>query len=265
MRFPRTPPSSADARSASESRKQNPVCWLLIMLLFAVPTSAAAWAPLSAQPARPFTPAAARRAVGAAPLMQQQGLPVAPAPFNQTTAVLAAGFAFEAYNEPSEQDARWERGADGCDVAFMSEEFAREVYAGRLEVRLVQAKELSTEQDLAQTLMSGGQRDPYVIFAMNEENEQGPKEGAIGLGRAVVRSSPCAPTLCFSRTWVLARTTTRALTLRPSPSDPNLLTRVCVRVCARLCVRVCVRVRACVCGRSAGPRALVDGVEQIGG
>ena len=103
-------------------------------------------------------------------------------------AVLAAGFAFEAYNEPDEQDARWERGADGCDVAFMSEEFAREVYAGRLEVRLCEAKELSVDQDLAQTLMTGGQRDPYVIFAMNEENEKGPKEGAIGLGRAVDRA-----------------------------------------------------------------------------
>jgi len=113
---------------------------------------------------------------------------MAGAPFNQTKAVLAAGFAFEAYNEPAEQDARWERGADGCDVAFMSENFAREVYAGRLEVRLCEAKELTTDQDLAQTLMSGGQRDPYVIFALNEENDKGPKEGAIGLGRAVDRA-----------------------------------------------------------------------------
>lgn len=113
---------------------------------------------------------------------------MADAPFNQTKAALAAGFAFEAYNEPSEQDARWERGADGCDVAFMSEDFAREVYAGRLEVRLVEAEELTTDADLAQSLISGGARDPYVIFAMNEENEKGPKEGAIGLGRAVDRA-----------------------------------------------------------------------------
>ena len=58
-------------------------------------------------------------------------------------------------------------------------------------MRLVEAKELTTDADLAQSLISGGARDPYVIFAMNEENEQGPKEGAIGLGRAVdqVRSS----------------------------------------------------------------------------
>ena len=62
------------------------------------------------------------------------------------------------------------------------------MYAGRLEVRLVEAKELTTDADLAQSLISGGARDPYVIFAMNEENEKGPKEGAIGLGRAVDRA-----------------------------------------------------------------------------
>ena len=62
------------------------------------------------------------------------------------------------------------------------------MYAGRLEVRLIEAKELTTDQDLAQSLMSGGSRDPYVIFALNEENAKGPKEGAIGLGRAVDRA-----------------------------------------------------------------------------
>ena len=35
--------------------------------------------------------------------MQQEAL-CGPAQFNVTTAVLAAGFAFEAYNEPAEQD-----------------------------------------------------------------------------------------------------------------------------------------------------------------
>lgn len=115
----------------------------------------------------------------------------ADAEFNATTATLAAGFAFEVYNEPSENDARWERGADGIDVAFLSEDFAREVYDGILEVRLCEARDLSEQKELAQMLVSGSKRDPYVILAMNEENEEGPKEGAIGLGRAVdrVRSS----------------------------------------------------------------------------
>lgn len=148
-----------------------------------------AWAPAASLSARPQPFTASRHAVGAPSRTLQHALTLmAGAPFNETKAVLAAGFAFEAYNEPNEQDSRWERGADGCDVAFMSENFAREVYAGRLEVRLVEAKELTTDQDMAQALMSGGSRDPYVIFALNEENDKGPKEGAIGLGRAVDRA-----------------------------------------------------------------------------
>lgn len=116
----------------------------------------------------------------------------ASAAFNVSTATLAAGFAFEAYNEPSQNDARWERGADGIDVAFLSEDFAREVYDGILEVRLREAVELAEQKELAQALMSGSERDPYVIFAMNEEREEGPKEGAVGLGRAVDQVRPRA-------------------------------------------------------------------------
>jgi hypothetical protein len=63
------------------------------------------------------------------------GAPPQPA-FDVEAAVLLSGFAFEAYNEPSESDARWERGADGCHVAFMSDDFAAECYRGRLEVKL---------------------------------------------------------------------------------------------------------------------------------
>ena len=109
--------------------------------------------------------------------------------FNIETATMAAGFSFEVYNEPSERDARWERGADGCNVAFMSPAFARQNYAGRLEVRLREAKDLSTKQDnLAEALFSGAALDPYVIFALNQEGSDGPKEGAIGLERAVDRA-----------------------------------------------------------------------------
>ena len=86
----------------------------------------AAWAPAGLL-ARPQPFAASRRAVGPSRTMQHTLTLMAGAPFNQTKAVLAAGFAFEAYNEPNEQDSRWERGADGCDVAFMSENCAREV------------------------------------------------------------------------------------------------------------------------------------------
>jgi hypothetical protein len=111
--------------------------------------------------------------------------------FDVETAVLCAGFAFEAYNEPSPADARWERGADGCDVAFMSDDFARQCYAGRLEVRLRQADQLpppSKKSGMAQALLSGSQPDAYVLFALNEESEVGPKDGAIGLRLAVDRA-----------------------------------------------------------------------------
>ena len=109
--------------------------------------------------------------------------------FDVETAVMLAGFAFEAYNEPSEQDARWERGADGCDVAFMSEDFARECYAGRLEVRLLEAKELAPPKELSPIeMIAGGNSDPYVVFALNEESSTGPREGAVALLRAVDRA-----------------------------------------------------------------------------
>ena len=50
-------------------------------------------------------------------------------------------------------------------------------------------KDLSTKQDnLAEALFSGAALDPYVIFALNQEGSDGPKEGAIGLERAVDRA-----------------------------------------------------------------------------
>jgi len=158
-------------RSAASTKISLPT--LLVLLQIA---HAAAWTAGSIRVAR------------ALPRARRACTLLASASFDVDAAVLAAGFAFEAYNSPSEQDARWERGADGCDVAFMSEAFAREIYAGRLEVRLVEAKELTEQEGLAQAVISGSQRDPYVVFAMNEENAQGPKEGAIGLGRAVDRA-----------------------------------------------------------------------------
>eukprot|EP00288_Rhodomonas_lens_P019108 CAMPEP_0177716546 /NCGR_PEP_ID=MMETSP0484_2-20121128/14565_1 /TAXON_ID=354590 /ORGANISM="Rhodomonas lens, Strain RHODO" /LENGTH=731 /DNA_ID=CAMNT_0019228579 /DNA_START=330 /DNA_END=2525 /DNA_ORIENTATION=+ len=124
--------------------------------------------------------------------MKEVELEVKPAqefPFDVDSAVLCAGFAFEAYNEPDSADARWERGTDGCDVAFMSEEFAQEVYAGRLTVQLIEAEDLPTPSDrrssgLVQTIVSGGEVDGYVIFALNEDEDPA-KEGAIALKRAV--------------------------------------------------------------------------------
>ena len=136
--------------------------------------------------------------------------------FDVQAAILCAGFAFEAYNEPSPTDARWERGADGCDVAFMSEAFARECYAGRVVVRLLEAEDLPppvAKSGMAQALLTGADADAYVLFALNEESDNdkslgtsglplfggsnmfgltngaaAPKDGAIGLVRAVDRA-----------------------------------------------------------------------------
>lgn len=111
--------------------------------------------------------------------------------FDVNTAVFCAGFAFEAYNEPSDNDARWERGADGCDVAFISHDFACECYQGRLQVRLCEAEELpppAATSGMAQALLTGSDPDAYVVFALNEEAPAGPKEGAMGLVRAVDRA-----------------------------------------------------------------------------
>lgn len=108
--------------------------------------------------------------------------------FNVETAVQLSGFAFEAYNSPSERAARWEQGADGCNVAFMSDGFARNCYAGILEVRLLGVKGLPPPTEFTQAVLSGGRSDPYVVFALNEEAPSGPKEGAVALVRAVDRA-----------------------------------------------------------------------------
>ena len=58
--------------------------------------------------------------------------------FSLGAASLCAGFAFESYNDPD--GARWERGADGCDVAFRDASFVRSCYAGALIARVVEAR-----------------------------------------------------------------------------------------------------------------------------
>ena len=69
------------------------------------------------------------------------------APFSLDDAALCAGFAFECYNDP-DTGARWERGADACDVAFRRPSFVRACYAGALLVRVVRCKGLKNSQDL---------------------------------------------------------------------------------------------------------------------
>ena len=63
-----------------------------------------AWSPASPLALQRHASSSRPAAFSAAPVMQERA--AVQAPFNVTTAVIAAGFAFEAYNEPAEQDAR---------------------------------------------------------------------------------------------------------------------------------------------------------------
>ena len=63
------------------------------------------------------------------------------------------------------------------NVAFMSPAFARQNYA-----------EPGAALRRWRRRFSGAALDPYVIFALNQEGSDGPKEGAIGLERAVDRA-----------------------------------------------------------------------------
>ncbi|KAJ1461286.1 hypothetical protein M885DRAFT_507178 [Pelagophyceae sp. CCMP2097] len=101
-------------------------------------------------------------------------------------AVLAAGFAFESYNAPS--GARWERGADGCDVAFSSAEFVRACYGGALLVKVVKAKGLRSEQILSEAALTGAAPDPYVLLAMVENTQAGSKKARASNATDVART-----------------------------------------------------------------------------
>lgn len=87
-------------------------------------------------------------------------------PFDIMEACAFAGYAFESYNAP--QGARWERGADGCDVAFSSASFVRECYAGAIVVRAVEVNGLRDQRDLSEVALTGGKSDPYVTMAVVE-------------------------------------------------------------------------------------------------
>ena len=117
-----------------------------------------------------------------------------PPEFDFEMAMMMAGFAFEVYKEPAESDARWERGADGVDVAFMSEAFAADNYKGRLQVTLLEADELEPARGgIEQAALTGGEPDPYVLFALEEGDGTAAAEGAVGVKRAVdvARSATC--------------------------------------------------------------------------
>jgi hypothetical protein len=87
--------------------------------------------------------------------------------FDYHTALLAAGFSFETYSEPKES--RWERGSDGCDVAFVSDAFTASIYRGLLEVRLLECKDIQPELDGRERLLSGSGSDVFTLWAIIED------------------------------------------------------------------------------------------------
>jgi hypothetical protein len=63
---------------------------------------------------------------------------LAPLSFDLTTATILAGYAFEAYNEPTL--GKRALGADGTEVLFTSAEFIRQVFEGVLLVTVKQVQ-----------------------------------------------------------------------------------------------------------------------------
>jgi hypothetical protein len=90
--------------------------------------------------------------------------------FSLPTAALCAGFAFECYNDPA--NSRWERGADGCDVAFRSTNFIRSCYAGAALVRVARATGLRGPSTgglkLEELALSGAGVDAYCLLQVVE-------------------------------------------------------------------------------------------------
>ncbi|MCO5594626.1 hypothetical protein L7F22_048659 [Adiantum nelumboides] len=82
-------------------------------------------------------------------------------PFDINIAVVLAGFAFEAYNTPSDQGRVFETDPFGCKTTFLSEEFVREVYSGKIYVNLKSGFHFPG-------LDLWGTSDPYVVMRIGE-------------------------------------------------------------------------------------------------
>eukprot|EP00929_Paragymnodinium_shiwhaense_P001313 TRINITY_DN10153_c0_g1_i1.p1 TRINITY_DN10153_c0_g1~~TRINITY_DN10153_c0_g1_i1.p1 ORF type:complete len:922 (+),score=229.70 TRINITY_DN10153_c0_g1_i1:75-2840(+) len=107
--------------------------------------------------------------------------------FQLDLATLLSGFAFETYNTPD--GARWEKGEDGCDVALLSDDFVPSVYGGVLVVKVMAAEGLRGEENMGESILTGGRPDPYVLLNVIEDDkgsllkQAGPAAGAIEEGR----------------------------------------------------------------------------------
>ncbi|GAQ80987.1 hypothetical protein KFL_000680030 [Klebsormidium nitens] len=80
-------------------------------------------------------------------------------PFHLDTAVLLAGFAFEAYNDAEE--GIQELSSCGTESIFLNEDFVKELYQGQLKVKLESASDLPGKS-------LTGTSDPYVVLTVGD-------------------------------------------------------------------------------------------------
>ncbi|CAN6476994.1 unnamed protein product [Victoria cruziana] len=83
-------------------------------------------------------------------------------PFDLNLAVVLAGFAFEAYTSPPDNVGRRENDSAECQIAYLSEQFLREVYDGQLIVNLKKGIDLPA-------MDPWGTSDPYVIIQYDNQ------------------------------------------------------------------------------------------------
>jgi hypothetical protein len=75
--------------------------------------------------------------------------------FDLGTCLFCAGLAFDAYVEPPENSARWEKGSRGLKVAFCSPAYTRNLYKGLIEIMPIRCTGLPDDDNTAERIMTG--------------------------------------------------------------------------------------------------------------
>jgi len=89
--------------------------------------------------------------------------------FDLSTALFCGGLAFDAYIEPPPSSARWEKGSQGLQVAFVSNAYTRQLYKGIVEVVVHKVTGLPDGNDNAvEKLVTGDGVDARVYTAAVE-------------------------------------------------------------------------------------------------
>jgi Lipase (class 3) len=101
--------------------------------------------------------------------------------FSLTTALFAAGLAFDVYAEPPANSSRYERGSGGLTVGFCSRAYTKSLYAGLVQIIVHNCTDLPSLQDLdqenlAETVVTGQGMDPTVLVAAVERPKSGPSD-----------------------------------------------------------------------------------------